>query len=185
MGGLNRPPILLRRYAMPNWCFNRVTVWSDNTSDMQEFKELVKGRGENTQAFSFDSILPMPEELRSVQSPVSIRTKEEIEEYKQKHSDNRVMLETLPITQEDSDRFDAKYGDNNWYDWCCNNWGVKWDCSDVDISEEYADLELRYTFDTPWGPPEEIHTYLKARFPEIHIQWFWDEPGMEEAGYLK
>lgn len=170
---------------MPNWCSNRVTVWSDNTSDMQEFKELVKGRGENTQAFSFDSILPMPEELRSVQSPVSIRTKEEIEEYKQKHSDNRVMLETLPITQEDSDRFDAKYGDNNWYDWCCNNWGVKWDCSDVDISEEYADLELRYTFDTPWGPPEEIHTYLKARFPEIHIQWFWDEPGMEEAGYLK
>ena len=73
----------------------------------------------------------------------------------------------------------------NWYDWCCNNWGVKWDCSDVDISEEYADLELRYTFDTPWGPPEEIHTYLKARFPEIHIQWFWDEPGMEQAGYLK
>ena len=79
---------------------------------------------------------------------------------------------------------DAKYGDNNWYDWCCNNWGVKWDCSEVDISEEFADLELKYTFDTPWGPPQGIYNSLKARFPEIRISWFWDEPGCEQAGYL-
>ena len=77
---------------MPNWCFNRVTVWSDNTSDMQEFKELVKGRvNGKIQAFSFNSILPMPEELRGVQSPVSIRTEEEIEEYKQKNADSKYM----------------------------------------------------------------------------------------------
>ena len=168
---------------MPNWCNNRVTVWSDNTSDMQEFKELVKG--ENGRPFSFNSIIPMPEELHTVQSPVRIMTEEEIEEYKKKHSDSEWMIGTLPITQEYSDELDAKYGDNNWYDWCINNWGVKWDCADGTITEEFADLELTYTFDTPWGPPQEIYDYLKARFPEIHIQWFWDEPGMEQAGYLK
>ena len=168
---------------MPNWCSNRVTVWSDNTSDMQEFKELVKG--ENGRPFSFNSIIPMPEELQTVQSPVRIMTEEEIEEYKKEHSDSEWMIGTLPITQEYSDELDAKYGDNNWYDWCINNWGVKWDCADGTITEEFADLELTYRFDTPWGPPQEIYNYLEARFPEIHIQWFWDEPGMEQAGYLK
>ena len=168
---------------MPNWCSNRVTVWSDNTSDMQEFKELVKG--ENGRPFSFNSIIPMPEELHTVQSPVRIMTEEEIEEYKKKHSDSEWMIGTLPITQEYSDELDAKYGDNNWYDWCINNWGVKWDCADGTITEEFADLELTSRFDTPWGPPQEIYNYLEARFPEIHIQWFWDEPGMEQAGYLK
>ena len=168
---------------MPNWCSNRVTVWSDNTSDMQEFKELVKG--ENGRPFSFNSIIPMPEELHTVQSPVRIMTEEEIEEYKKEHSDSEWMIGTLPITQEYSDELDAKYGDNNWYDWCINNWGVKWDCADGTITEEFADLELTYRFDTPWGPPQEIYNYLEARFPEIHIQWFWDEPGMEQAGYLK
>ena len=168
---------------MPNWCSNRVTVWSDNTSDMQEFKELVKG--ENGRPFSFNSIIPMPEELHTVQSPVRIMTEEEIEEYKKKHSDSEWMIGTLPITQEYSDELDAKYGDNNWYDWCINNWGVKWDCADGTITEEFADLELTYRFDTPWGPPQEIYNSLEARFPKIHIQWFWDEPGMEQAGYLK
>ena len=168
---------------MPNWCSNRVTVWSDNTSDMQEFKELVKG--ENGRPFSFNSIIPMPEELQTVQSPVRIMTEEEIEEYKKEHSDSEWMIGTLPITQEYSDELDAKYGDNNWYDWCINNWGVKWDCADGTITEEFADLALTYRFDTPWGPPQEIYNYLEARFPEIHIQWFWDEPGMEQAGYLK
>ena len=171
---------------MPNWCSNRVRVClkeGDNVEDMKEFKELVKG--ENGRPFSFNSIIPMPEELHTVQSPVRIMTEEEIEEYKKKHSDSEWMIGTLPITKEYSDELLEKYGDNNWYDWCINNWGVKWDCADGTITEEFADLELTYRFDTPWGPPQEIYNYLEARFPKIHIQWFWDEPGMEQAGYLK
>ena len=93
---------------MPNWCFNRVRVWGDNEREMQEFKEFV--RGENGKPFSFDSIIPMPEELHTVQSPVRIMTEEEIEEYKKKHSDSEWMIGTLPITQEYSDELNEKYG---------------------------------------------------------------------------
>ena len=62
---------------------------------------------------------------------------------------------------------------------------MKWDCGDVEITEEFGDTEITYTFDTPWGPPQEIYDLLVTKFPEIHISWFWDEPGMELAGYLK
>ena len=166
---------------MPNWCSNRVTVWSNDELSMRQFKDFVKGRGENESWFSFDSILPLPEELRNIQSPVTIRTQEEIEEYKRE----RDTYNCPYITQETSDRLDEEYGENNWYDWSNNNWGVKWDCCDVQVTEEFGDTEITYTFDTPWGPPEYIHRILTVRFPEVHISWFWDEPGMEQAGYLK
>ena len=175
---------------MPNWCSNRVTVWSDDEETMKKFKEAVSiefngtdkdGPWSRYQPFSFEAILPMPEELRNIQSPVTIATEEEMKEYKKKW--NR---DYCPhITQEESDRLDELYDNNNWYDWSIDNWGVKWDCSDVEVTEEFGDTEITYTFDTPWGPPEEIYALLVAKFPEVHISWFWDEPGMELAGYLK
>ena len=178
---------------MPNWCSNRVTVWSDDEEAMKEFKEAVSielsgtdkdGPWSRMQLFSFEAILPMPKELREVQSPVTIMTEDGIEEYKKKRGDY-TGDGSLPITQETSDRLDALYGDNNWYDWSNNNWGVKWDCGDVGITEEFADTEIVYTFDTPWGPPQYIYDELVYRFPKVHISWFWDEPGCEQAGYLK
>ena len=168
--------------SMPNWCANRVAVWSNDEEAMKKFKEGVKlyGEGKLIQWFSFHAILPMPEELRNVQSPVTIATEEQQEEYTKKH--NR----PCPyITQEESNRLDGLYDNNNWYDWSIENWGVKWDCGDVEITEEFGDTEITYTFDTPWGPPQEIYDLLVTKFPEIHISWFWDEPGMELAGYLK
>ena len=178
---------------MPNWCSNRVTVWSDDEEAMKEFKEAVSielsgtdkdGPWSRMQLFSFEAILPMPKELREVQSPATIMTEDGIEEYKKKRGDY-TGDGSLPITQETSDRLDALYGDNNWYDWSNNNWGVKWDCGDVGITEEFADTEIVYTFDTPWGPPQYIYDELVNRFPKVHISWFWDEPGCEQAGYLK
>ena len=177
---------------MPNWCANRVTAWSDNEEAIKEFKEAVSkefngtdkdGPWSRVQPFSFEAILPMPEELRKVQSPVTIMTEDDIVEYQKKRS--AYMGDgSLPITQETSDRLDELYGDNNWYDWSNNNWGVKWDCSNVQVTEEFGDTEIVYTFDTPWGPPSEIYTLLVAKFPEVHMSWFWDEPGCEQAGYL-
>ena len=174
---------------MPNWCSNRVWVWSNDEKAMRDFKEAVSkeftgtdkdGPWSRVQAFSFEAFLPMPEELRKVQSPVTIATEEEKKEYTEKY--NR----PCPyITQEESDRLDDLYGDNNWYEWSINNWGVKWDCGDVQVEEAFGDTEITYRFDTPWGPPQLVYDELVEAYPEAHISWFWDEPGMELAGYLK
>ena len=70
---------------MPNWCSNRVVI-SGDVESVQSFKKAVHGLGAREHsAFSFNSIIPMPEELATVQSPVRIMTEEEIEEYKKTH----------------------------------------------------------------------------------------------------
>jgi len=84
---------------MPNWCENVVRVEGD-MEDMRRFKEYVRSIDE---PFSFDSIKPMPKELHDVQSPVTIRTQEEIDEYKESHKDDKWMSGG-PITQETYDR---------------------------------------------------------------------------------
>ena len=166
---------------MPNWCANRVTVWSDDVAKLQEFKDLVRSKEE---PFSFNSISPMPEELRTVASPTQIVSPEEVDEHKRKNQ-NTPFYSGSPITQETYNKLMKEYGCSNWYDWADDNWGVKWECSNVECEESYGGNEAVYRFNTPWGPPEEIYNLLVRKFPDLAIQWFWDEPGMEMAGYLQ
>ena len=37
---------------------------------------------------------------------------------------------------------------------------------------------------TAWSPPYGIFDKIKEDFPDVGISWFYDEPGMEFAGYL-
>ena len=164
---------------MPNWCSNRVRVTGE-VEVVKLFKEFVKSEDE---PFSFNTISPMPKELHEVQSPVTIKTQEEIDEYKEKHQDD-AMVSGFPITQETYDSLMRKHGCTNWYDWANDIWGTKWDCHSVVYEDEFGGEEITYRFDTAWGPPEGIYSTLIEKFPTLHISWFWDEPGMEEAGYL-
>ena len=72
--------------------------------------------------------------------------------------------------------------DDRWYNWRVANWGTKWDCYDLTIDEDEQELTL--SFNTAWSPPEEICHALKEKYEDASIQWFYDEPGMEVAGYL-
>jgi len=164
---------------MPNWCNNRVTVNGDITI-VKRFQEFVKSEEE---PFSFDSILPMPKELHEVQSPVIIKTQKEVDDYKEKHKDD-AMVSGFPITQDTYNSLMEKHGCTTWYDWANDMWGTKWDVRGVTLIDYGEDGELQYTFDTAWGPPEGIHSTLVKEFPDLAITWFWDEPGMEIAGYL-
>ena len=40
-------------------------------------------------------------------------------------------------------------------------------------------------FDTAWAPPEDVASELKRQYKKVSIQWFYDEPGCESAGYLQ
>lgn len=61
-----------------------------------------------------------------------------------------------------------------WYDWNCENWGTKWDASDVDIQDHAADHK-QITFSTPWSPPIPVLTSLSEQYPNLHIELEWEE----------
>jgi hypothetical protein len=91
---------------------------------------------------------------------------------------------TSPTPEPDS--FEAKrlrkqHGYDNWYDWCCDNWDTKWNSSDAMLSEDGDGLE--YEFQTAWGPPVKVIEAIREQYPDLTISAFYDEPGMEIAGY--
>ena len=59
-----------------------------------------------------------------------------------------------------------RHDTNHWYDWNIRNWGCKWDASEVDVPEK-SDGYVQYTFQTPWGPPEEFFTAITEQFPDL------------------
>ena len=77
------------------------------------------------------------------------------------------------------------YPNGKWdYAWCIKNWGTKWSPSGVHLDPTEGDEYLIYTFDTAWGPPTGIFEHLDKEFPTLHISWFYNEEGVEFAGYL-
>ena len=75
--------------------------------------------------------------------------------------------------------------DDRWYHWCIDNWGTKWDAYDFstnEVDEECGYAE--YEFSTAWAPADGIYNKIVEKYPDVSISWFFDEPGMEYAGYL-
>ena len=161
---------------MPNWCQNEVSVYAEDRGKAEAFVAFVRN-GDNY--FSFNRIIPMPDELQGTRSPATIVPQEEYDSWvdSNNHGVGR------PITQELSDRFKKEYCYDNWYDWAIVNWGTKWDtdCEEVHI-DDFGGVE--YRFDTAWGPPEPICDALRELFPKLHINWFYREDGMQVAGWL-
>ena len=123
-------------------------------AEAEEIKRFREYVSDGDLLFSFQKIKPIPEDLVHTRSP----------------------------SGEPNIELTDKYGVDNWYDWCIENWGVKWDVHDVELEE--GEDYITYRFDTPWGPPNEIYNLIREEFPDINLSWFYDEPGMEMAGYL-
>ena len=51
-------------------------------------------------------------------------------------------------------------GDQDWYQWCVNNWGTKWDICDTAIIDDQEEDSVTFEFSTAWSPPvEAFHTW--------------------------
>ena len=150
---------------MPNWCNNRVTVFSDDTESVKKIKEIFESKDS-----VFGKIIQEPDWKRLPNE------KGEFPKVKQHFGkDGQLMFETHEFP-------DGK-NDDRWYHWNISNWGTKWDACNVEI-DYYDESQIEMRFDTAWSPPEPICARLREMFKDIHISWFYDEPGMEFAGYL-
>jgi hypothetical protein len=73
----------------------------------------------------------------------------------------------------------------DWYMWRVNTWGTKWD---IDSSETHFAIDennfLQIEFFTAWSPAVGICERLREKYEDVDIIWFYDEPGMCDAGYI-
>ena len=158
---------------MPNWCHNRVDIYSENLKDLKAIKSIFKSER------PLHQIIPEPDWYTV---PLS---KEDSTKYGNKVG----KVGELPIPPDLTEKWSTTHfkstghSDERWYDWRINNWGIKWDIADIDIEHEDKN-QITYSFETPWGPPQEICEALREKFENVNITWFYDEPGMALAGYL-
>lgn len=186
---------------MPNWVRTRLTFNGDQNR-VAEIKELVKTTGKNAQGkytneFDFNKVIPMPEEL-NIPSSSSGDLGMRYLLLNAKHpilwtEDDRSFMESMKkVKEENPDRFNAdielgkkylsniaNYGYKDWYEWSCNNWGTKWNASEVEwIADNCVEFETAWSFCFP------IVKKLSEMFPDVEIVFcFADEDcGSANAG---
>ena len=152
---------------MPNWCNNRVTV-SGTEKDISKISDIFS----DTKSI-FNRIIQSPDWKRLPNEKGQFPQLERMKNPKT----GEVMWETY--------NFPDGKNDDRWYHWNIQNWGTKWDITADSVEIQLEDSEmLEVSFDTAWSPPEPICKRLREMFPESTFSWFYDEPGMEFAGYL-
>lgn len=149
---------------MPNWCYNRVSVYSENTKDMDELFDIFNNEN------PFNALIPSPVWSETPNEDGELPVLEE-----HKDSDGKVLFTTHKFPK-------SGKTDDRWYDWQIQNWGTKWEPTDLTV--EQCEQEVELSFNTAWSPPEAICRAIRERYPDCSVSWFYDEPGCEIAGYL-
>jgi len=143
---------------MPNWCNNTIEISHEDRSKMEALVAAV-----NEGKF-FNHVIPVPESLHIVAGRVG-----NDEDEKQKDL----------VAQEEVNR--AKHGYANWYDFCVNEWGTKWDTEPYDPVELPADSnKVTFGFDTAWGPATGVYDALMDQ--GFAVRAYYYEPGMAFCG---
>ena len=151
---------------MPNWCRNRVTVFGKE-EDISKISEIFSDKKS-----IFNRIIQSPDWKRLPNEKGQFPQLEQM-----KNPKGEVMWETY--------NFPDGKNDDRWYHWNIQNWGTKWDITAEQIEmDSYDSEQLEIEFATAWSPPEPICKRLREMFPDLSFSWFYDEPGMEVAGYL-
>jgi len=79
--------------------------------------------------------------------------------------------------EEDTARNIATHGYGNWYDYCVNEWGTKWDVGgDGDQATVESPNSIKMNFDSAWAPPTAaMDKFMDLGFKVKLIYW---ESGM-------
>ena len=145
---------------MPNWCNNNLVLEHDDPAMLIRAKDALD-RGEFLQEF-----IPVPKELTETISGFVGDPAEQ----KKLEEKTRANIE--------------KYGYGNWYDYCVNEWGTKWDVGDQGASDIHPGGKMLHTsFDSAWAPP--VRAYEKLEELGFRVEAHYYEGGMAFAGTYK
>ena len=140
---------------MPNWCNNTLELAHKDPA------MIVRARDAFNRMEFLQEFIPVPESLHIVAGRVS----DEAEQAK---------------LEADSARNVEVHGYENWYDYCVNEWGTKWDIGADGYEVEIEDGRLTMSFDSAWSPPLQAYEKLEALGFEVRAYYY--ESGMCFAG---
>jgi len=139
---------------MPNWCNNSVEIYHDDPAMIERVRTAFNdGR-------LLDEFIPVPKDLQIVAGSVP---EAERAEHELKEEFNRIT-----------------HGYTNWYDFCVNEWGTKWDVGADGNPAQDIPGGLMLGFDSAWSPP--ITAYAKLEELGFRIRAMYYECGMAFAG---
>jgi hypothetical protein len=152
---------------MPNWTTNQLLL----TGDKDRIKELLDFIKGDDEVIDFNNIIPMPDILKNTTSGACTIDGQEVTSWYEDTSianwEERSKSQRLFTAEETAEL--KRTGYTNWYDWCCDCWGTKWNACRTGIECDYGDyVDIR--FDTAWSPPEPILEALREKFPDLEIQ---------------
>lgn len=167
-------------------------------------KHFVKDDGNHT--ICFNSIIPMPEELKhTTEGSVRLRG---IEIMKNQPSGRSMVLKAAGLPENDvishaellgialdvcpDEFFEGlsalrcleTYGAKSWYDWAVDNWGTKWDAYWGSVETETCgeQMTLSASFSTAWSPASFCINELAAMYPDIAMEHHFLDEGGDFAG---
>jgi hypothetical protein len=140
---------------MPNWCNNSVEIYHEDPAMIERVRTAFNdGR-------LLAEFIPIPQSLRIVAGCVG-------------DPDEQKKLE------EDTARNREVHGYGNWYDYCVNEWGTKWDVGADGNPAQDIPGGLMLGFESAWAPPCGAYEKLTEQGFRIRAMYF--EPGMAFAG---
>ena len=144
---------------MPNWCNNNISISHPDRSKIEALASAIK------EGNFLKHVIPVPEDLNIVAGRVGADGEPDQVELERKTAEN---LE--------------KYGAGNWYDFCVNRWGTKWDVNPYDPEDVVVDDSntIYFGFDSAWSPPIGIYEALMEQGFTVQAQYY--EPGMAFVG---
>lgn len=170
---------------MPNWCENIIEIKGSkdliNKFDKQFKTNSVVYNGGTTYAHS-ENLQEIIKELEDKDREYNII----------KTDDSRFKIPFISDTVEKND-----YSFNNfipmskedflsdWYNWSLQNWGTKWDVSEVyvnNIDDKEKNSEISYIFNTAWSPCIPVVEVMSEQYRDLVIKYLYNEPGMQFAG---
>ena len=144
---------------MPNWCDNVVEVSHKDPAKLQALVDAY-----NDGKFC-NYAIPVPDDLHITAGRVG-------------SDDDQAQKDLVAQTEANK----AKYGYENWYDFCVNEWGTKWDVGgDGDHVElEPGQTDTTFDFCSAWAPPVGVYAALVEQ--GFSVRAYYYEPGMAFCG---
>jgi len=141
---------------MPNWCNNNISISGPSETIRQLWEDAI-AEGSGL----LNAIAPMPKELEGTTAPSQMSEEEQV-----------ALIE--------------KYGAADWYQWCVNNWGTKWDVSleGLEITDNGdGTASIDGWFDSAWAPPISAYNTFCDDMDNCSLTASYHEPGMDFGGF--